>query len=147
MLDIARKTLLLLGLIHCAQALAADVPEVPLTLGDVTVDVMTHSDRNHLAAASLLAKETAGVDSSWSEVGLQLEFRDSSTLGRFREVRGFSLLTLAETKRSKLFLGMNKRGLLGLHFSSGQQSSNDRVLEIARLPFLNRIETLAELTQ
>ena len=70
----------------------------------------------------------------------KLEFKDSSTLGRARKIRSLSLLTLAEFKKSRVYLGVNKRGLLGLHFNMAIRSG-DRCLEVARMPYLDKRNT------
>jgi hypothetical protein len=44
-----------------------------------------------------------------------LEFYDNSALGRFKRFRGISFVTLSETRRSRIFLGVNSKGLVGLH--------------------------------
>jgi len=67
----------------------------------------------------------------------KLNFQDSSAVGRASKLRSLSLLTLAEFKKSRLFLGVNKRGLLGLHFNSAKQG-DDRCLEVARMPYLRK---------
>ena len=67
----------------------------------------------------------------------ELEFHDSSAMGRARKIRSLSLLTLAEFKKSRLYLGVNKRGMLGLHFNTAKQSG-DRCLEVARMPYLQK---------
>ncbi len=64
-----------------------------------------------------------------------LEFQDSSAVGRAQKIRSLSLLTLAEFRKSRVYLGVNRRGLLGLHFNAGKHST-DRHLEIARMPYL-----------
>ena len=67
----------------------------------------------------------------------KLEFQDSTTMGRAQNIRSLSLLTLAEFKKSRLYLGVNNRGLLGLHFSAAIRSG-DRCLEVARMPYLQK---------
>lgn len=66
-----------------------------------------------------------------------LEFQDSSTMGRALKMRSLSLLTLAESRKSRLYIGVNKRGLLGLHFNAAIRS-DDRCLEVARMPYLEK---------
>lgn len=146
MLDIARKALLLLGLVYGSHALAAEPTESPVAAGKANSHVLALADRGVIAPTLADSLALPGARHDWQDGSLQLEFRDSSALGKIRRIRGLSLLTLAETRRSKLFLGMNKRGLFGLHFSSHQPASADRVLEVARLPYLNREATVAALT-
>ena len=45
-----------------------------------------------------------------------LEFYDNSTLGRLKRLRDVSFLTLAESEQTRIFFGVNRDGLVGLHF-------------------------------
>jgi hypothetical protein len=92
-----------------------------------------------LILIGLLPHSVALADSNESTLD-KLEFQDSSTLGQARKIRSLSLLTLAEFKKSRLYFGVNKRGLLGLHFNAATRS-NDRCLEVARMPYLQRRST------
>jgi len=65
-----------------------------------------------------------------------LEFQDSGILGRASRLRSLSFLTLAEVGRTRLFLGVNKEGLVGLHFRAFSRHSSSRNLELARMPYL-----------
>lgn len=65
----------------------------------------------------------------------KLDFQDSSTVGRASKLRSLSLLTLAQFKKSRLFLGINSRGVLGLHFNAANPG-DDRSIEVARMPYL-----------
>ena len=56
--------------------------------------------------------------SDWRYELDDLEFQDNSALGRISRVRELSLLTLAETRRSRFFLGVNSDGIFGLHFNA-----------------------------
>lgn len=137
-----RIMLLMLGLLHLPMAFAGDAPDADALASASALDNRLLASRNvHRAALSEQDTLVAVVPAAESD--LQLEFQDSSTLGRLRNLRSLSLLTLAETKRSKLFLGMNRRGLFGLHFGYTPGSGNERSLELARMPYLKR-ETPAQ---
>jgi len=69
-----------------------------------------------------------------------LEFQDSGILGRASQLRSLSFLTLAELGRTRLFLGVNKEGLVGLHFLAFPRRSSGRYLELARMPYLKNIK-------
>ena len=69
-----------------------------------------------------------------------LEFQDSGLLGRASRLRSLSFLTLAEVGRTRLFLGVNKEGLVGLHFRVFSSHSSGRYLELARMPYLKNIK-------
>ena len=63
-----------------------------------------------------------------------LRFQRSDAFGRMIEVRGVSLLTLSETRNSRLFFGVNSDGFLGIHL----RGARDRHIEVARMPWLSR---------
>ena len=90
----------------------------------------------HLSVSGLARPDTMPSQDSALLSNLDVEFHDSSAIGRMRNVRSLSLLTLAETDGSRLFLGINKRGLLGLHFGHWHRGKTDQSLELARLPYL-----------
>jgi len=92
-----------------------------------------------LILIGLLPHTVALADSTESTLD-KLEFQDSSTLGQARRIRSLSLLTLVEFKRSRLYIGVNKRGMLGLHFNAAIRSG-DRCLEVARMPYLQKRNT------
>ena len=70
---------------------------------------------------------------AWTTSFSELRFRDETTLDRLSRLRNLSLLTLAETRKARLFLGVNDDGLVGLHFTHRRRREDDRFLELARL--------------
>ena len=70
---------------------------------------------------------------AWGQQRPVFKFRDDSTLDRIGRLRNLSFLTLARTQRTRLFLGVNEDGLVGLHFSTLSRYGDDGVLELARL--------------
>ena len=64
------------------------------------------------------------------------DFRDSSVSARISELRNLSLLTLAEVWQTRLFLGVNDDGLVGLHFNLFSRTDDTRYLEAVRMPYL-----------
>jgi hypothetical protein len=77
---------------------------------------------------------------AWRRPIADIGFEDRSALARVRKLRGFSLLTFAETRGARLFLGVNERGLLGLHFAALPGNGDQRYLQMARMPYLRAIE-------
>ena len=67
-----------------------------------------------------------------------INFRDSSALARISKLRNLSLLTLAEVGQTRLFLGVNDDGLVGLHFNLFSRTDNTRYLEAVRMPYLKK---------
>ena len=78
---------------------------------------------------------------------LDIEFRDSSTLKQLSKLRNLSFVTLAQKWNSRLFLGVNEDGLAGLHITLLPRKDNDKILELARLPYLKESQDLADSEQ
>ncbi len=74
----------------------------------------------------------AGYSSPLAEIA----FQDNSTVGRLSRLRNLSLLTLGRMGKSRLFIGVNDDGLVGLHFNALSGESDGRYLEMARMPYL-----------
>jgi len=98
---------------------------------DWSRELSTSAPDTLLVPTSVLPADSPSAYSSFGK----LAFQDSSAVGRASKIRSLSLLTLAEFKRSRLFLGVNNRGVLGLHYRAFKQG-DDRCLEVARLPYL-----------
>jgi hypothetical protein len=64
-----------------------------------------------------------------------VDFEDGSLLGRFSHLRRISFLTFAEIGEAQFFFGLNKEGLLGLHFNIDRKKRRER-LELLRMPYL-----------
>ena len=128
MIKVIRMTLMLIGLLPHSVALA---------------DGTYAPDRSHEHSLPTIATARVSMPYPISDARLsfsnldELEFLDLSAIGRARKIRSLSLLTLAEFKKSRLYIGVNKRGLLGLHFNSVKQS-DARCLEVARMPYLQK---------
>ncbi len=67
-----------------------------------------------------------------------INFRDGSALARISKLRNLSLLTLAEVGQTRLFLGVNDDGLVGLHFNLFSRADDTRYLEAVRMPYLKK---------
>lgn len=67
-------------------------------------------------------------------------FQDSSTFARVSRLRSLSLLTLAESGKTRLFFGVNEKGLVGLHYSALPHYEDNRSIEMARMPYLKKVE-------
>jgi hypothetical protein len=64
-----------------------------------------------------------------------VDFEDGSLLGRISHLRRVSLLTFAEIGEAQFFFGLNREGLLGLHFNIDRKRRQER-LELLRMPYL-----------
>lgn len=76
----------------------------------------------------------------WRQPFVDVDFQDNSALGRVSKIRNLSLLTLAESQRTRLFLGVNDDGLVGLHFIAVPKFGERRFLSLARMPYLKKDE-------
>ena len=56
-------------------------------------------------------------------------------------------MTLAESRRSRLFLGVNNRGLVGLHFVGLADRRGRKEVVVFRMPYLRKEEPDTELEQ
>lgn len=73
-----------------------------------------------------------------------IAFDNTSALRRISRIRNLSILTLAKKGQSRVFLGVDDDGLVGLHITIFPGHRDDRVLELIRMPYLEeeRIPTL-----
>ena len=111
--------------------------------GVTTIDELLEQTRYLDAQSVPLAIGVAGDVPAGPAV--DIAFEDNSMLGRLRRVRSLSILTLSEQRKSRLFLGVNKEGLLGLHFTASSDVQEEETVEFARLPeFDEQVETVAD---
>ena len=103
MLRVASGTLLIFSLLCSAGAIADDADAAPEQPTSIT-DLVTPSE-------SLYTVE-------WRYEIDDLDFQDNSPLGRISRIRELSLLTLAETRNSRVFFGVDSNGILGLHINA-----------------------------
>ena len=75
--------------------------------------------------------------SRWHQPLADFEFREGSALMRISKLRSLSLLTLAKFGKSRLFLGVNDDGFVGLHFNALSSGVDERYLEILRMPYID----------
>ena len=102
-----------------------------------------------LAAGLLHSAASLADDTQFLDVGAEsrraetralladIRFEDSSTLTRLSKLRNVSILTLGQFGRSRIFVGVNRDGLVGLHFGAYSRRATDRYLELARMPYLH----------
>lgn len=65
-----------------------------------------------------------------------ISFRDGSRLGRLKSIRQLSLLTITETRKSRVYIGVNDEGVFGIHLNFLARKQDDRFAEILRMPYL-----------
>ena len=73
----------------------------------------------------------------WRQPLADFEFREGSALMRMSRLRSLSLLTLAKFGKSRLFLGVNDDGFVGLHFNALSRAADERYLEVLRMPYVD----------
>lgn len=95
---------------------------------------LANTFRSHL----LYPVEAMAYLDHWPRPIADFEFRDDSALARVSKLRNLSLLTLAEVGRTRLFLGVNDDGLVGLHFNLFSRAGDTRYLEVVRMPYLKK---------
>ena len=91
--------------------------------------------------------EAMAYADDWPQPIADFNFQDSSALARVSKLESLSLLTLAEFGQTRVFLGINDKGLVGLHFNVLAHDLAERSLEMARMPYLKEKEPQDDLAQ
>ncbi len=91
--------------------------------------------------------EAVAYSDDWPRQITDFDFQDASALARVSKLRSLSLLTLAEIGQTRLFLGVDEEGLVGLHFIVLPHYDHERYLELARMPYLKENEPDREVAQ
>jgi len=138
-------TLLTIGMLLSAAGFADDakssdtdgepLPEVTLSVDAVHTE-LGYASRRHLFPSV----EAMAYSNDWPRAIADLDFQDDSALARVSKLRNLSLLTLAEIGQTRLFLGVNDDGLVGLHFNAFPRDGGERYLEVVRMPYLKENE-------
>ena len=76
----------------------------------------------------------------WSQPIADFDFEDAGALTRVGKLQSLSLLTLAEVGQTRVYLGVNNKGLIGLHFNVFVRDLAGSSLEMARMPYLKKSE-------
>lgn len=84
--------------------------------------------------------EAMAYSDDWLPPIADFRFQDGSALARVSKLRGLSLLTLAEIGQTRVFLGVNDDGLVGLHFNAFSDNGDEHYLEVVRMPYLQENE-------
>lgn len=82
-----------------------------------------------------------------SRPSVDLHFQNDSALAQISTIHSLSLLTLAETRLSRLFLGVNAEGLVGLHFGASSRRGDEQYLELVRMPYLKKTTSDSQVEQ
>ena len=82
--------------------------------------------------------ETMDYSRSWSRLDVKVDFQDSDALARVSRIRNLSLLTFVEFGRARLFLGVDEKGLVGVHLRGFHRVGDERYIEMVRMPYLKQ---------
>ncbi len=141
--------LLTIGLLWSVAGFADDV-QSPKT-DDELLPVVTLSVETMLAESEYPSRwrpfhpaEATAYSDGWLRPIADFDFQDAGVLSRVSKLRGLSLLTLAEFGQTRMFLGVNEEGLVGLHFDAFPHNGGDRYLEVVRMPYLRKTSRATE---
>jgi hypothetical protein len=128
-----------------AKSTATDPEPIPLESRATTV---TDAERefSYLWQSRYPVATTGHPDDSPDSIA-SIEFQDTSMYGRVSQLRSLSFLTLAEFGQKRLFLGVNANGFVGIHFNAFSPADDQRYLEVARMPYLEVLETNSDVDQ
>ena len=140
---------LTIGLLWSAAGFADDVQSSKTD--DELLPVVTRSVETMLAESKYLSRwrtfqpiEATAYSDGWMQPIADLEFQDADALSRVSKLRGLSLVTLAKFGQTRLFLGVNEEGLVGLHFEMFPRYGGERFLEVVRMPYLIKTSQATE---
>jgi hypothetical protein len=137
-------TLLATGMLPAAGY--ADDAKVSNTDGESPPQAMPSVEASHAKLAHTFPShllhpgEAITYLDDWPRPLAKFDFQDDSALARVSKLRNLSLLTVAEFGRTRLFLGVNADGLVGLHFKRFSRAGDARYLEVVRMPYLRENE-------
>lgn len=80
-----------------------------------SVDDLLAASESEWRSELIRSLATVSYLDHWQHSTADFRFREANALLRMKKLRRLSLLTLADTRRTKLFVGVNADGLLGLH--------------------------------
>jgi hypothetical protein len=149
MIKTSWMALFTIGLLWPAAGVADDVQSSktdgePLPVVTLSVEtVLADSEYPSRWRLSHPAEATAYSDGRLRPI-VDFDFQDAGSLSRVSKFRCLSLLTLAEIGQTRLFLGVNEGGLVGLHFDVLSHIGSDRYLEVVRMPYLEKTSRAAE---
>jgi hypothetical protein len=145
MLKATRMALLIVGMLLSAAGIADDA--VSPKIDDQAPPMVT------LSVDALLAKpayaprwlhshpiDAMDYPDYWPSPIATFEFQEADAWARVSKLRSLSLLTLAEFDQTRLFLGVNEDGMVGLHLRARPQHGDGRYLEFVRMPYLKETE-------
>ena len=149
MLKASWMALLKIGLLLSAASFADDVRPShtagePLPVLALSIDVLLAEDAYASRWQLFQSVEATAYSDDWPRPIADFDFQDASALARVSKLSSLSLLTLGEFGPTRLYLGINDDGLVGLHFSAFPRYGDDRHMEVVRMPYLKKNEPDSE---
>lgn len=98
-----------------------------------------------IAALLVLSTPVAAEDTgafTYDDSALQVRFYDNSPYAQVSRIRSLSFLTLADSGKSRWFVGVNSDGIFGLHYRATVLNKRNARADSVRLQFLDRYLTL-----
>ena len=141
MLNVGRITLLLITLSFSTAGLADDAEPSTASADTAPIGALSQEAINHEWNYSSRWRLSHPVEpmtyvKDWSQPTVNVTFQDSGALARISKLRSFSFLTFAEIGRTRLFLGVDDNGIVGLHMRAFHRVGDERYLEVVRMPYL-----------
>ncbi|MBU2675728.1 MAG: hypothetical protein KJP16_01505 [Gammaproteobacteria bacterium] len=121
MLKASYKALLFVGMVLSAEVLADDT-------------MFRYASRWQLPQVA----EPTSYSTDALQPTARFDFQALDIFSRVKNVRELSLLTLAEVGKTRLFIGVNDDGLVGIHIRALPRPGDERFLEISRMPYLEK---------
>ncbi len=152
MLKASRMAQLIIGMLLSAAGFADDAKSSntdgePLPVVTLSVEKLL-AEPEYASRWQLLHRvEAMAYADDWPRPIADFDFQDASALARVSKLRSLSLLTLAEIGQTRLFLGVDDDGFVGLHFCTLPRYGDERYLEVVRMPYLKKDEPDSEVEQ
>ena len=152
MLKASWMALLIIGMLLSAAGFADDAKSSnadggPLPLVTLSVETLLTESEYASRWQPSHPVEAIAYSDDWPRPIADFDFQDASALARFSKLHSLSLLTLAEIGQTRLFLGINDDGLVGLHFSTFSRYGDEHHLEVVRMPYLTKNEPHSDFEQ
>ena len=149
MIKASLVTVLTIGLLWSAAGFADDVQPSRteselLPVATLSVETMAAESKIPSRWRPIHPAYTTTYSDDWLRPNADFDVQYEGALSRASKLRGLSLFTLAELGKARLFLGVTKEGLVGLHFDVLTRYGAEQYLEVVRMPYLKKTGQAAE---
>jgi hypothetical protein len=121
-------------------AKSSDTVSEPLPVVTLSAETLLAEPAHASGWQVFQPSEAMDYSHDWPRPIADIDFQNTSAMDRVSKVRNLSLVTLAEIRQTRLFLGVNEDGLVGLHFDAFPHYGHERYLEVVRMPYLKKNE-------